>query len=422
MRRIVNKAFSNPLISGSAVIFFGTFAANIFNFMFNFFMTRNLSVVDYGTLASLISIILLVSLASESLIPTVVHFAGSYFANKEIGKVVALFWKLSAFFILSGLIVLFSSIIFKEQLGHFFKIGNSSLLTLVGCSLFFTSIGTLNRGMLTGRLSFGYISFLNFFSAVVKFLSGVVFVLLGLGVSGALYAFLLSYASMYFFSIIPLRFILRKKAQEKVIGIKKIFSYAAPSALAMLGLTLFITTDIILVKHFYSPKEAGVYAGMSLLGKIIYFFSAPISTVLFPLVVQRTVRNEKHNHLFYIAFTVVAISSIGITFFYYIFPEFSILLLLKQKEYLAIKSILWVFGVFMVFYSLLWIITNYYLSMKKTKVFFPIIAGAILQAIGLWLHHDNFLTVIIVSMVGVIVPLCIMLLYYWKINSENNGK
>lgn len=422
MRKQIYKAIKNPLMSGSILLFIGFLSGNFFNFLFNVYMSRTLSVADYGTLASLVSIILLFALAAEALTPTVVSFAGSYFAKKEIGKVVALFWKLNAFFVIFSLIVLGFLVVFAESIGHFFKISNTSLLFIVGVIVFFTSVITLNRGILMGRLSFRYISFLNIFPSMLRLLSGISLVMWGLGVTGGLVAFLVAYASYYLLSFIPLKFIFQIKTKETVVSLGKILAYAAPSAMAMLGLTLFITTDMLLVKHFYSSKEAGIYAGMSLLGKIIYFFSAPISTVLFPLVVQRHARNEKHNHLFFIAMSLVAVSSLSITFFYYIFPEFSILLLLKQKDYLSVAPIIWVFGIFMVTYSLLWLTTNYYLSMKKTKIFIPILIGAVFQAIALWFYHDTFLTVIFISIISTAFPLCIMLVDHWKLYNARNGK
>lgn len=422
MRKRIYQVIKNPLMSGSIFIFAGFLLGNFFNFLFNVYMSRNLSIAGYGALASLVSIILLFALAAEALTPTVVNFAGSYFANKKIGKVAAFFWKLNAFFIVFSAIVLGLFVIFSKPIGQFFRIDNPVLLFIVGVIVFFTSVMTLNRGILMGKLSFKYISFLTIFSSMFKLLSGAALVVLGLDVTGGLIAFLVAYTSYYLLSFFPLRFIFQIKVKEKVVSLGKILAYAAPSAMAMLGLTLFITTDMLLVKHFYSSKDAGIYAGMSLLGKIIYFFSAPISTVLFPLVVQRHARNEKHSHLFAIAIGLVALSSFGITLFYYFFPGFSILLLLKQKDYLSITPILWVFGIFMISYSLLWVTTNYYLSMKKTNIFIPIVIAAVFQAIALWFYHGTFLTVILVSIIATVSPLCIILMNNWKLFNRKNGK
>lgn len=412
MKKTIKSVLANPLMAGSAIIFLGTFVGNIFNFLFNFFMTRNLSVSDYGTVASLVSIILLFSFAASSFVPTIVHFASFYFANKQIGKAIAFFWKLNIFFVIFGAITLMSFVVAREQLGYFFKISNTLSIFIVGIIVLFIFINTLNSGMLNAQLSFKYISFLNFFSAVVKLLSGILFVLSGLGVVGAMLGFLLGGISHYLFSFIPLRFLFKNKSKEVVVNFKKILEYAAPSSMAMLGSTLFITTDTILVKHFYSSEAAGIYAGMSLLGRIIYFLSAPISLVLFPLVAHRHARNEKHKHLFLMAFILVFLSSASITIFYYFFPEFSIQLLLKQKEYLLIKDTLWIFGVFMMTYSLLWLVVNYFLSIKKTNVFAPILAGALFQIVALWFYHGTFLQVITISTIGTTAPLLGILLYY----------
>lgn len=421
MKKLVLKVINNPLVSGSSIVFLGTFIGNIFNFLFNFFMTRNLSVSDYGILASLVSIILLFALAFDSLIPTVVHFSGLYFAHNQRQKVIALFWKLNNLFIFFSGIILVMFVIFGDNLGHFFKINNSFLIFLVGLVIFFTSLGSLNRGILAGGLSFGYISFFNLFSSVVKLSTGVLLVSLGLGVNGGVLAFLFAYSSVYALTFFPLRFVFQKVQRKTAVDIKKILKYAAPSATAMLALTMFITTDIILAKHFYASKEAGIYAGMSLLGRIIYFFSAPIATALFPLVVQRHARSKPHSHFFLISIALVLVPSVCITIFYYFFSEFSIRVLLKQEDYLVIKPILWIFGIFMVVYSVLSIVTSYYLSVKKTKVFIPIICGSVCQAILLWFYHGTFLTIILISILATAIPLFIILAYYWSIHNEENS-
>ncbi len=420
MSNLIHTLIKNHFVSGSLVVFIGTFIGNIFNFLFNFFMTRNLSVSDYGILASLVSIVLLFTLAFESIIPTIIHFSSQYFARSEIKKVAAFFWKLNKLIIFFGFVIIGIFIIFGVNISHFFKIENNFLIFLVGLIIFVISLSSLNRGILAGKLSFGYISFFQFFSSFLKFLVGMILIFLGLGVTGGILAFLIGYLSSYLFTFFPLRSILRSE-KEKVVGIKEILKYAAPSGIAMLGLTFFITTDIILVKHFFTETEAGIYAGMSLLGRIIYFFSAPIVTVLFPLVAQLHTRRQRHSHFFYLSLFLVLTSSVAITIFYYFFPEFSIKVLLKQEEYLVIKSTLWIFGIFMILYSLLSLVTNYYLSIKKTKVFIPVLVGAISQGVLVYFYHSTFQLVVIISIVTTAIPLLCLLVYYWRVHHEVVG-
>ena len=53
---------------------------------------------------------------------------------------------------------------------------------------------------------------------------------------------------------------------------------------------------LILVKHFFSPHDAGIYAGLSLIGRVIFFFSAPIASVMFPVIVQKYARKENYEN------------------------------------------------------------------------------------------------------------------------------
>lgn len=421
MKKLFNKAVSNPFISGSTIIFVGTFFGNVFNFLFNFFMIRNITVSDYGTMASLVSVILLCALAADAFMPSVIRFTGVYYAKKEINKAGALFWKLNKFFFIAGGIVLVGFLVFNDSIDRFLKINNPFLIVITAFNVFVTFLSVLNRGMILAKLSFYYISFLNFFNSLFKLIMGVVFVLLGMGVQGAMLAFFFAHLVNYALAFIPIKFVFKSKKLKNVVGIKEIVAYGAPSSLAMVGVTLFITTDIMLVKHFYSTEDAGIYAGLSLLGRIIYFFSAPIANVLFPLVVQKHERHEAHSDLFYTALLFVLISSLCIIVFYFFFPEFSINLLLKQEEYLVVKPILWIFGVFVMLYSLLSLVVNYYLSIQKTVIFIPIIIAAVLQAGVLWFYHGSFLTITIISTVSVAIPLVFTFAHYRLTYGKNKA-
>ena len=83
MKHVIRQTISHPLVSGSAVIFIGSNVANVFNFLFNFLMVRNLSDADFGILTSLNSFILLPLLVATALTPIVVNFAAEYFAQKR---------------------------------------------------------------------------------------------------------------------------------------------------------------------------------------------------------------------------------------------------------------------------------------------------------------------------------------------------
>lgn len=412
MKRRIKEAISHPLISGSIIIFAGTLLGNFLNFLFNFFMSRNLSVSDYGILASLNSLILVFALIADSFVPTIVHFAAIHFAKKEHKQIGGIFFQANKIAILLGVSSFLIFAIFAKDIGIFLNIDNNFLIILVGIIVFFGYMGSLSKAILQAKLLFKYISFINVFSASTKLLFGVILVFLGYRVTGAITSYLIYFFIFYILVLFPLRNFFKRGNNVFSVGIKRIISYGGPASLALISLTFFITSDILLVKHFFSAKEAGIYAGLSLVARVIYFFSAPIASVMFPIVVQKHSREENFTNTFKISFLLVFLLSIFVTAFYFIFPDFSIRLFLKKEEYVVGAPLLGYFGIFITLYSLLSLLTNFYLSIKKTQVSILITFFAILQIILIWFNHNIFSQVLMISLFTTSLPLILLLLYY----------
>lgn len=414
MKKKIQTILTHPLISGSMIVFIGTFIGNIFNFFFNLFMTRNLSLSDYGILASLISLITLFALAAESCIPTVVRFAGTYYAKNDLDMVRGLFFRVSKIALAVGFGILLVLTVFSGVISEFFKISDHLMIFIAGLCILFSFLGVITRALLQAKLSFGTIGLLSLFSSILKFVLGLSLVYIGYRVYGAIWAYFSAFIIPYLVSFIPLRFLLSSHVKVANVPMKTLFQYGGPSALALLGLTSLISTDIMLVKHFYSPHDAGLYAGLSLVGKVIFFFSAPIGTVMFPLVVQKHTKGENYHKDFHIAMLLVLLPSASITIFYFLFPTFAITFFIKQQAYIEVAKYLGFFGLFITAYSLLSIIINFYLSIHKTKVYIPVVIAAIVQAILIWFFHGSFGQIIGISLGVTVVLLILLLLYYGK--------
>ncbi len=411
-KNVFLKFLSHELIAGAGLIFAASLLGSVFNFFFNLFMSRSLSVSNYGVLASLISIITLFMIIAGALIPTIVRFAGSYFAKGEFHMVRGLFLKVISLSFPIGVFVFFIFLIFWQGIGQFFSIDDRNLIILVGLTAFLIFIGVINGALLQAKLAFRFIAFTNLLGTFLKLSLGIILVFLGFSVIGALWAILLSLLIPYLLSFIPLRFILEKSIGAPKIQIRTLLTYGAPAAIASFSLMSLITTDIILAKHFFDPGRAGIYAGLSLIGRVIFFFSAPIGTVMFPLVVQKHTRGENYQNILKLSILLIMLPSIALTIFYFIFPEFTIRLFLKNEEYVSAAPYLGFFGIFIGLFSLLSVFTNFYLSIKRTNIFIPLVAGAIIQATLIWIWHESFLQIIIISTTITFLLLISLILYY----------
>lgn len=406
----------HPLVSGSSILFLGSLFANFLNFLFNIFMTRNLSITDYGTITSLISIIMMPALVSSSVIPTVVNFGAVYFARNDLAMVRGIFFKITKPLFIAGLVLLATFILFREQIGAFFRITDTSLIVLSGMTICITFSGAAAGALLQAKLAFRFISGLGILASVVKITIGVALVLLGLKAFGVMFTIFLAFTIPFIVSFYPLRFLFDKNIKSPKIETKELFKYGLPAAITSFSLTSLITTDIILVKHFFSPETAGLYAVLSLIGRVIFFLTAPIAQVMFPLIVQKYTINEDYKSILFMALLLVLLPGIGITGFYFLFPDIAIQFFNKQEQALMMAPYLGYFGFMIALYTLCAVLTNFFLSIKRTNVAYPLALASILQVGGIWIFHETFTQVISITFTIISLLLVVLLVYYFQLN------
>ncbi len=415
MRKTVKSLTSNPLISNSFILISGGLLANLFNFLFNLLMSRNLRIEDYGSLISLVSLVTLLSIPAGALTPTVVTVAGKYFVDGNLAALHAFYMKFFKFLIVVGIGLVVVFIVLSAPLSDFFNISESGLMLASAFAVCIGYLITLNNSFLQAKLAFRSLSVINTVSAVVKVVAGVPLVLIGFGLGGAFFGVLLAF-------IVPLivGFILLRKvtffSSEKLppISYKELLEYGVPSSIVIFCLNAFMSTDILLAKHLFNQEQAGLYAGMSLIGRVVFFVTAPISTVMFPTIINRYAKKLTYKHILYTSLLLVGSVSVGISIFYFLFSDFAVLFFLKKEEYLPIAQYIGMFSVFATLYSLLSVLAYYFLSLKKTSIYKLFLAGAIVQALLIYLIHGSFSDVITISsiVVGTILVILLVMVKY----------
>lgn len=409
----IKKLLKHPLLSGSLIIFLGSTFGNFLNFIFNIFISRNLSIQDYGTVATLMAIINLFGISAGAITPTIVSFTSKGFQINDLGSVKGIYFQIfKPIFAISALTILIF-ILFGGLFSSFLNIENGYIfLLLTGLIIAVSFLAVINISMFQAKLSFGIISILNLSSSVLKLLFGIVFVFWGLKALGVMSAILIAYLTPYLFGFTSLKFLFEKETKRTKVDFGELMKFALPSGLALLGLTALISTDLVLVKHLFDTNLAGIYAGLALVGKVIFFFTAPIGIVMFPLLTRKHKNKEDKGNVMLLSLTLVAASSFAITVFYFMFPDFVISLFLKNTEYLQASMFLGYYAVFISLYSLCSIMMYYFLSMGKTFIFKPILLAAFLQLILIYIFNDSFGEIIGIC-IGVTLCLLLVLLYFY---------
>lgn len=385
---------------------FGSNAVNFFSYLYHLIIGRLLGPSSYGELASLISIISLLGILPVSISIVIIKFVSSAKNNEDVGNLIA--WLKRKVFQLSLLLFLFI-IMISPFVSSFLHINKISYFILLGVSFLFSLQTSFYRSILQGLLKFKQSVISTLVESGAKLVLSVLLVFLGWQLFGAVSALVLSAILGFYFTLTFLKF---PKIGEikKPIYIKQMMIFTLPATVQSIASISFYSSDLILVKHFFSSHDAGIYAALSTLGKIIFFGTGPIGSVMFPLVSKKFAKGEDVKKIYHYSFLTTLVLAVLILFFYSAAPEIAIGLL-YGKAFLEASSLLFWMGVFITLFSLASLLVNYELAKGKTAAVYFQLAAAFLQIILIWFFHQSLLEVIKVSIIVTGLLLLSLLIY-----------
>ncbi|OGE33561.1 hypothetical protein A3J19_02365 [Candidatus Daviesbacteria bacterium RIFCSPLOWO2_02_FULL_41_8] len=434
----ISNFIKNPLFSGSAVMIVGSNAVSFINYLYHLMMGRLLGPANYGELVAIISLIGLLGVIPGSLNLVVIKYISSAKNDMEISSLINWFKNK---IIIASLVFCLILLILSPVISSFLHLSKSYYLILMALFFFFSIQSLLNRSILQGLLKFKEMIASVLVENGIRLLAGILLVYLGFAVGGAIAGFAISVVLGWYITVYCLHYneLLRSKLQsipsgnffsnhlfphqwwevfwfknktktEIKVDLKDLLRFTIPVMVQSIAITSLYSSDVILVKHFFETKEAGIYAALSNLGKIIFFGAGPISAVMFPLVSQRRAKGERHKRIFIYSFFATITLAIAILLVYWLFPQLAIRLLYGELFLGASYLLVW-FGIFISFFTLSTLLVSYSLSVGRTSVvIFPLI-GAVAQIIGIWFFHISLFEVVLVSCIVTGVLLALLLIY-----------
>lgn len=415
MKRILALR-KEPIIAGSFLMTAGSFLVNIGNYFFNLLMGRLLTPNDYGMLASLISLSVIISIPSAIITTMATKFSADFFARKENLKITRLARKFTYYTALGSIVIFTLFVIFNPILQNFLKIYDSRLIIITGIMVAFGLVSSVNGGIFRGLLFFKLITLLNLLSVAIKLFLGWYLVNINYAVFGALLAIFISYILPWIISFWPIREFFIEKTKKTFNLRKKILSFGLPTLSVTMSSTLFLSSDLILVKHYFSGEEAGIYAATSIMGKAIFYALAPVSAVFFPIIAQRFAKGRRLAKEVILSLLLTTVPGIIAVSFYLLNSSFVVKLFFPKPAYLATTSIVGFYAIYMFFYSLAFLFINFFLAIEKAKLSYLALFISFLQITLIVLFHNSLLQVILASIFSIILLLTFFALYLGKIS------
>ncbi len=404
--KIIFNLLKNPLFSGSIIMIIGSNAYNALNYLFHLIVGRLLGPPSYGELASLISLggLLGVIPATASLV--IIKYISAARSEDEIAILISWFRRKT---LQLSVLVFILLIILSPVIRSFLNISNIFYVSGLAISFLFYLPALLNRAILQGLLKFKELVVSILIENCIKLVGSIFLIYLGYRIGGVMIAIIVSAV----FSLYITSYYLKVNSKNKLgvpSDIKAMMKYTFPVIVQSIALTSIYSSDLILVKHFFSPHDAGIYASLSTLGKIIFFGAGPIGAVMFPLVSQKRSKGARCNKEIFYSFLSTLILAIFVLLIYWLFPQFAINLLYGQSFLEAVPLLVW-FGIFMTFFTLASLLVSFHLSLGNTKVVLLPAVAAIAQVTLIWFYHESLFSVIQISLMVSALLLAFLLIY-----------
>lgn len=161
------------------------------------------------------------------------------------------------------------------------------IIMLAAATLFYVPLG-VRRGFMQGMYDFRPLAFNFILEVVVKLGGAVILIFAGFGVSGVVAAIVASVVVAYLFA---------SPRREPAVHSDAVFPAARgegiQASVFFIGQVIINNLDIILVKHFFSATQAGVYAAIALVGRVVYMLSWSVVSGMFPF--SAGVRSEERD-------------------------------------------------------------------------------------------------------------------------------
>ncbi len=387
------------ILKYTLIIAITSIVANLFNYLFYFYMAKELGPEKYGIFGTMLSIYFVVFFLTNIMNYVIIEYISYFKAKIQFDKIRRLFDLLTKSMIVAGFLIFLLILTLSFKLKEYLKVDSIAPIIALGLFLWAYTIVSTFMGVLNGMQKFLSLGISRIVDGFFVLVLGIVFLGFNLDVTGSMLALFFAALLTIPFALFPLKSLF--KIQPSKIGEIGMFSYVTKALVPSVFVALMLNIDVLLVKLLFSDAEAGFFAAASLMSKIIFFISTGILSVIFPKAAELHSNGEDSSALLKYGLKYTAIVGALVSTFYLLFPGFFAHVLFG-KDY-QIDSLIGIYALSIAFLSLTNVFVMYHLAIKKFGITTLLIPFAALEITGIILFNNG-------SLVNVLIVECIVML------------
>lgn len=383
------------IVKNASILFVCTMTGNFCNYCFQFLMGRTLTIEDYGTMNALISVVTSVTLPTSAIMFVVAKYASTYTARGEARGLASLYTSALKRVGIAALVVSGAFLAASPFVAGYLRVEDVVPVIILAVGILGAFVMTVNLGMHQGLQRFFYLGAGLGLGGVLRLLLGAVLVAAGLRLNGALLATVLPSVFIFAITFVPLTGYLGSGSYTHT----RVLRYSVPVVIASSAFAFLSNIDLILVKHFIAPTEAGLYASVAVLGKTMLYLPSAFALAVFPMVSESTELNGDSFKILDRALVCTLLLSAGGLAFFAAVPEL-IMGLLFGPRFISAAPYLKYYGAAMSFMSVMSIIISFNLARGKNSFIYSLGAASVLVVALIHVFHADIRQVML-TLVGV---------------------
>ncbi len=371
------------------IMFVATLVGGGCDYLFQIVMGRNLGPESYSELNALLSIFYIISVPTQTIGTFLARYTSRLKAEGNHGGIAWLMRRTLVFALLIALLVALGLVLALPQLSRFISLTSTLPVFILMVGVLIVTISPVGYGPTQGLQRFHFSGAFGVAGPMGKLVFGLLLTGAGFGVAGALGGVVIGSFLAMTVGFVAVRDYLRRPAvsvsKDESSSMKR---YVLTVTAGIVGWAILINVDIFLARQYLPPYEAGLYSVASILGKVVFFLSGGVCSVLLPKVSDFHARKKRTVEMVRVAALLTLAITTVVAAAYLLFPV-PILNFLYGGIYVDAAPALSILGLAMVFFSLSGLFLNYGLAIASRAYILIFSAFTLLQVALIMMFHDS---------------------------------
>lgn len=296
-----SNTLRKKIVSGSVTLLSGSALVTGINLGYNILVAKFLGPTGFGHATVVYTILTLISAITLSF---------QILSAKVVAKQDVLAEKIAVYRYLhraSWVWGIFASCLlfsFRQDITSYLRLPSPTLIMLLAVgAAFYIPLGC-RRGYVQGAYGFRKLATNLVLEGGTRLAGSLLMIAVGFGVEGVVVANAAAMAVAWL-SIAP------EKAEKapNPLHLQEAVKELTQTLVFFSGQVLINNSDIVLVKHFFPPTTAGIYAAVAMVGRVIFSFSTAVVNSMFPVVAGS--REQDRKSLTLISTSLLLVLAIG---------------------------------------------------------------------------------------------------------------